>query len=111
MQQDFSEEFKENSPRKAKSNSSEGSSEIAQGYRRLNDLATEKGFIIQDVPTDGYCLFSAISVQLESVGIQLVESRDLRYAVAQYMEQNPMITNYIIEISYQVKLVMMIVIS
>ena len=72
MQHDCSEEFKKNSPRNTKSNSSEGSSEIAQGYQRLNDLATERGFIIQDVPTDGDCLFSAISVQLENVGIQQI---------------------------------------
>ena len=77
MQHDRSEEFKKNSPRNTKSNSSEGSSEIAQGYQRLNDLATERGFIIQDVPADGDCLFSAISVQLENVGIQRIESRNL----------------------------------
>ena len=51
------------------------------------------GFIIQDVPADGDCLFSAISVQLENAGIQQTESRDLRSAVAQYIVQNPMITN------------------
>ena len=73
--------------------SAEGSSEITQCYQRLNYLATERGFIIQDVPADGDCLFSAISVQLENVGIQRIESRDLRSAVAQYMEQNPMITS------------------
>ena len=43
------------------------------------------GFVIKDVPADGDCLFSAISVQLESIGI---ESRDLRSAIAHYMEQN-----------------------
>ena len=77
----------------AKSNSYEGSSEIAQGYKRLNDLATERGFIIQDIPADGDCLFSVISVQLQNVGIQQIVSRDLRSAVAQYMEQNPTITS------------------
>ena len=93
LQQDCSEGSENNSPRNSKSNSAEGSSEIAQGYQRLNDLATERGFIIQDVPADGDCLFYAISVQLENVGIQQTESRDLRSAVARYMEQNPMITN------------------
>ena len=109
MQQDCSEEFKNNSPTYAKSNSSKGSSEIAQGYQRLNDLATERGFIIQDVPADGDCLFSVISVQLQNVGIQQIESRHLRSAVAHYMEQNPIVN--ITEISYQVQLVVMMAIS
>ena len=30
---------------------------------------------------------------MESIGFQQIESRDLRSAVAQYMEQDPMITN------------------
>jgi hypothetical protein len=70
----------------------EGSSKIAQTYQKLRCLASERGFVIKDVPADGDCLFSAISVQLESIGIQKVESRDLRSAVADYMEQNPMVT-------------------
>ena len=82
--------------RDLESNSSyEGSSKIAQTYQKLRCLASERGFVINDVPADGDCLFSAISVQLESIGIQKVESRDVRSAVAHYMEQNP--KDYIIE--------------
>ena len=97
MQQDCSGEDCEISvklpSRDPKSNSSyEGSSKIAQTYQKLRCLASERGFVIKDVPADGDCLFSAISVQLESIGIQKVESRDLRSAVADYMEQNPMVT-------------------
>ena len=63
----------------------QGRSKIAQSYQKLRCLASEMGFVIKDVPADGDCLFSAISVQLESIGI---ESRDLRSAIAHYMEQN-----------------------
>ena len=36
----------------------------------LNSLARERGFVVQDVPRDGNCLFSAVSMQLENLGIQ-----------------------------------------
>ena len=36
----------------------------------LNSLARERGFSIRDVPRDGDCLFSAVAVQLNSLGIQ-----------------------------------------
>ena len=50
---------------------SELDARIIQGYRMLTFLASQRGFSIQDVPADGDCLFSAISLQLESVGIQI----------------------------------------
>ena len=35
----------------------------------LNSLARERGFVVQDVPRDGNCLFSAVGMQLENVAI------------------------------------------
>ena len=43
----------------------------------LNSPARERGFGVQYVPRDGNCLFSAVAMQLENVGIQLGE-RNLR---------------------------------
>ena len=65
MQQDCSEEDCEISmklpSRDLESNSSyEVSSKIAQSYQKLRCLASERGFVINDVPADGDCLFSAI---------------------------------------------------
>ena len=40
----------------------------------LNFIAQERGFSIRDVPTDGNCLFSAVAVQLDSLGIQRGET-------------------------------------
>ena len=70
---------------------SELDARIIQGYRMLTVLASQRGFSIQDVPADGDCLFSAISLQLESVGIQPAESKELRHELVKYMEQNPTI--------------------
>ena len=76
MQQDCSEEFENiceismKSSKDVEPKSSEDSSEIALGYQLLNDLVKERGFIIKDVPADGDCLFSAVSVQLESIAFQ-----------------------------------------
>ena len=66
---------------------------IAQASCILTDLATKRGFSVHDVPADGDCLFSAISLQLESVGIQPVEKQDLRQELVKYMEQNPVISD------------------
>ena len=36
----------------------------------LNSLARDRGFSVRDVPRDGNCLFSAVAVQLDRLGIQ-----------------------------------------
>ena len=72
---------------------------VIHGYRMLTVLASQRGFSIQDVPADGDCLFSAISLQLESVGIQPAESKELRHELVKYMDQNPPINEDLYYIS------------
>ena len=54
----------------------------------LNSLVRERGFSIRDVPRDGVCLFSAVSVQLNSFGIQPGET-NLREQLVEYLEAHP----------------------
>ena len=42
----------------------------------LNSVAKERGFSVRDVPRDGNCLFSAMAVQLDSLGIQPGETSE-----------------------------------
>ena len=43
----------------------------------FNSLARERGFTVRDVPRDGDCLFSAVEMQLENIGVH-VGDRNLR---------------------------------
>ena len=54
----------------------------------LNSLARERGFAVRDVPRDGNCLFSAVGMQLEDVGIQLGE-RNLRAELVEHLQSRP----------------------
>ena len=54
----------------------------------LNSLAQERGFSVIDVPRDGDCLFSAVAVQLNSLGIQPGET-SLREQLVEYLEAHP----------------------
>ena len=58
---------------------SEVDARIIQATRMLTELATKRRFSVHNVPADGDCLFSAIALQLESLGIQAVRSKDLRH--------------------------------
>ena len=40
----------------------------------LNSLARVRGFSVRDIPRDGNCLFSAVAVQLDRLGIQRGET-------------------------------------
>ena len=54
----------------------------------LNSLARERGFAVQDVPGDGDCLFSAVGVQLENIGIQSGR-RNLRAELVEHLQSSP----------------------
>ena len=48
-------------------------------------------YSIYDVPCDGNCLFSAITYQLESIGIQSVDAQTLRKMAVNYLRSNPFV--------------------
>ena len=75
---------------------SEIDARITQATCMHTELATKKGFSVHNVPADGDCLFSAIALQLESLGIQAVRSQDLRHNLVKYMQENPAIGDNII---------------
>ena len=54
----------------------------------FNLLARERGFSVRDVPRDGDCLFSAVAVQLNVLGIQPGEM-SLREQLVEYLEAHP----------------------
>ena len=54
----------------------------------LKSLARERGFAVQDVTRDGNCLFSAIGMQLENLGIQLGE-RNMRAELVEHLQSHP----------------------
>ena len=54
----------------------------------LNSLARERGFLVRDVPRDSNCLFSAVAVQLDSLGIQPGET-SLREQLVEYLQAHP----------------------
>ena len=54
----------------------------------LSSLARERGFSVVDVPRDGNCLFSAVAVQLDSIGIQPNET-SLREQLVEYLQSHP----------------------
>ena len=53
----------------------------------LKVFASEHGYSIHDVPSDGNCLFSACAYQLQSIGHDVVDANSLRQAVCQYLSQ------------------------
>ena len=55
---------------------------------KLGTLACQNGFTIHPVPSDGNCMFSAISYQLQSTGVCNVDNNELRQMVADYLEAN-----------------------
>ena len=56
----------------------------------MNSLARERGFAVQDVPGDGDCLFSAVGVQFENIGIQS-SRRNLRAELVEHLQSTPYI--------------------
>ena len=55
-----------------------GGDEITLAFDTLTAAAAERGYSIHDLPRAGYCLFSAIAYQLESIGIQSDDAQTLR---------------------------------
>lgn len=51
----------------------------------LNSLAQERDFSVRYVPRDGNCLFSAVTVQLNSLSIQPGET-GLREQLVEYLQ-------------------------
>ena len=54
----------------------------------LSQIAKHHGFIVHDVPGDGDCLFSAITCQLEPIGISNINKHALRHQVVSYLAEN-----------------------
>ena len=61
---------------------------IDQGMATLTSLASERGLVVRDVARDGDCLFSAVQLQLEKLGVQ-VRKDALRQQLAAYLEEHP----------------------
>ena len=61
---------------------------VATNEVSLNVLTQERGFIVKDVPMDGNCLFSAVSMQLNNLGVQST-ARSLRKQLVEYLQENP----------------------
>ena len=57
----------------------------------LCSRAKTHGFKIHDVPGDGNCLFSSVAYQLPLLGLQHIDSKDLRTMVGDYLEENPIV--------------------
>ena len=57
------------------------SSIVADVRSALAVMAENSGYVIHDVPSDGDCLFSAVS----SVGLQPMSAQELRADVVQYI--------------------------
>lgn len=55
----------------------------------LAAMAENSGFRIHDVPSDRDCLFSAIVLQLSSIGLQPMSAQELRSEVVDYLKENP----------------------
>ena len=54
----------------------------------LNSMARERGFAVQDVPGNGDCLFSAVGLQLDNIGIQSGR-RNLRAELVEHLQSSP----------------------
>ena len=55
---------------------------------KLEAVASQNGFTIHPVPSDGNCMFSAVSYQLQTSGVCNVDNNELRQMVANYLEAN-----------------------
>ncbi len=60
-------------------------------FNTLRSKAKANGFIIHDVPGDGNCLFSSVSYQLPSIGMQPISSATLRNMLVNHFQNNPII--------------------
>ena len=57
--------------------------------RRLDEIASDKGFTVSDNDGSGNCMFYSLSEQLDLVkGIQISHNA-LRQHIVQYLEKNP----------------------
>ena len=57
--------------------------------RRLNEIASDKGFTVSDNEGSGNCMFYSLSEQLDLVkGIQ-ISHNGLRQHIVLYLEKNP----------------------
>ena len=54
----------------------------------MYSLARERGFTVEDVPGDGDCLFSAVRMLLENIGIQSGR-RNLRAELVEHLQSSP----------------------
>ena len=61
---------------------------IDEDFATLTSLATAKGFSLRDVPRDGNCLFSAMLLQLQNIGVQPGQGT-LRQQLVSYLEDHP----------------------
>ena len=61
--------------------------QIDEGLATLTSLARERGFTLRDVPHDGNCLFTAVQLQLEKLGMQ-IGSDTLRQQLVAYLENH-----------------------
>ncbi|MCG8625789.1 MAG: hypothetical protein MJE68_27790, partial [Proteobacteria bacterium] len=57
-------------------------------FNVLEQVATENGFAIHNVPFDGDCLFSSIAYQLEPITACSIKKNTLRQMVVDYLKNN-----------------------
>ena len=57
--------------------------------RRLNEIASEKGFTVSDNEGSGNCMFYSLSEQLELVKRIQISHNELRQHIVQYLKKNP----------------------
>lgn len=51
-------------------------------------IASEKGFIISEIPASGNCMFYALSEQLQSVKGSEIPQRELRETLVGFLREN-----------------------
>ena len=62
--------------------------QVDEDMATLTSLARDRGFVVRDVPRDGNCLFSAVQLQLQKIGVQN-ESDTLRQRLVTYLQNHP----------------------
>ena len=65
---------------------------IQDSFMHLEQLCTEEGYLIENVPGDGNCFYHAIAKQLEHAGVQCQYHRNdalLRTDLVHYLETHP----------------------
>jgi len=72
----------------AQGESMEDSNAFSEALCELEAVAHQSGFSIHAVPSDGNCMFSAVSHQLQITGVGSVDSNELREMVANHLEAN-----------------------